>query len=92
MLGNAAGAIQGTIAGCLVVQSTNIVPDSGDDASNAVFARDAIVLVESGGIEDNTDMTQVSGRAVEITMSEWYVAAERADAWGNEILADAAAV
>ena len=92
MLGNAAGALAGHIAGCLVVQSTAIAPDTADDADNIVYARDAFVLVESGGIEDNTDMTQISGRAVEITMSEWYVAAERTDGWANAITADAAAV
>lgn len=88
---NAAQALRGTIAGCMVVQSINIEPDASDDADNIVYARDAFVLVESGGIDENTDMGLLSGRGVEITMSEWYVAAERTDAWAQPITADAAA-
>lgn len=92
MLGHGAGSIAGHIAGCLVVQSTNIVPDSSDDADNIVYARDAFVLVNSGGIDENTDLTELNGRAIEATMCEWYVAAERTDGWANAITADAAAV
>lgn len=89
---NAAAALRGHIAGALVVQSTNITPDSGDDAANIVYGRDAFVLVESGELHDNTDDTILSGRAVEVTLSEWYVAVERTDAWAEMITADAAAV
>lgn len=92
IIGNAGSRVRGTIAGCIVVESQNVAVDSSDDASNAVWARDALVLCESEGIERNTDMTMLSGRAVEITMSEWYVAQERVGTWGREIKADAAAV
>lgn len=87
-----AGALRGKMAGALVVQSTNITPDASDDAVGIVYARNAFALVESAdGLAKNTDMTQISGRAAEITMAEWYVAAERTDAWAQPITADAAA-
>lgn len=92
LLSNAAGALQGHIAGCLVVSSVNVEPDASDDVDNIVYARDAFVIVESGGMENNTDSMLLSGRGVEITMSEWYVAAERTDAWAQPITSDAAAV
>lgn len=87
----AAQALRGTIAGCLVVESNNVVPDASDDAANIVYGRDAFVLVESGGMMDNVDETVLSGRGVEVTLSEWYVAVERTDAWAQPITADAAA-
>lgn len=85
------GRISQTIAGLPIIQSTNIVPDSGDDASNCVYAKNGAVLVESGGMLSHNEVI-LQGRGVELTMSEFYVTALRANTWGNEILADAAAV
>lgn len=89
---NAAMAMKGTIAGCIVVESNNMTPDSSDDVANIVFGRDAFVLIESGGMDHNVDERILSGRGVEVTLSEWYVAVERTDSWAQIITADAAAV
>jgi hypothetical protein len=92
ILSNAAQSLRGHIAGMLVVQTINLVPDATDDVANCGYVRDAFVCVESGSMDENTDMTQLSGRAVEATMAEWYVAAERTDAWAQISTADAATV
>lgn len=91
---NASGrqAMLPTIAGLPLIVSANIAVDANDDASNAVWARDALVLVESGPMMHYVDESINSGRAVGITLHEWYVAAERVGTWGREIKADAAAV
>lgn len=92
LVSNAAQALRGHMAGCLVVQTTNLVPNSSDDIPACTYGRNAFALVESGGLDDNTDLTQLSGRAVEATMSEWYIAVERTDAWAQVNTCDAAAV
>lgn len=81
---------QGRIAGTDVWTDGNIPIDSLDDAKGAVFARNAIVLIEGHAPTAETRRRpDLGGGAEEMFMYDEYAFGERRDVWGVEIYSDA---
>lgn len=83
-------AING-IADLMVVDSTNIAVDSGDDADNAALSKEAIIFVEEGEVEFGEE-PDVSLRGVELNLVKSYATGEYEDTWGVRLISDALAL
>jgi len=79
----------GTIAGINVYESANVSIDGNDDAKGAVFAPEALAIAMKRDfqIEPQRD---AAARAFELNATAIYGVAELDDAFGVEILSDAA--
>jgi hypothetical protein len=79
----------GTIAGINVYESANVAIDGNDDAKGAVFAPEALAIAMKRDfqIEPQRD---AAARAFELNATAIYGVAELDDAFGVEILSDAA--
>lgn len=79
----------GTIAGINVYESANVSIDANDDAKGAVFAPEALAIAMKRDfqIEPQRD---AAARAFELNATAIYGVAELDDAFGVEILSDAA--
>jgi len=82
----------GMIAGAQVYPDGNIIEDSGNDMKGAVFAQEAIVLVQGRAprmapVRDES----LGGGATKLYHYDEYAYGERLDTWGAEIYSDATA-
>lgn len=83
--------LEGVIATANIWNAGNMLRDSSDDAKGAVFAQQAIILVEGFSPRtENKRRPEYGGGADEVFMYDEYKYGERRDEWGFEILADAA--
>jgi len=83
---------RGMIAGAQVYPCGNIAPDSTPDAIGAVFARDAIILVQGRAPRAVPVRAEdIGGGATKLYHYDEYAYAERLDTWGVEIKSDATA-
>jgi hypothetical protein len=79
----------GSLFGANVWEDGNIVIDSSDDAKGAVFAKNAIVLVEGHKPRaESRRRPDLGGGAEEMFMYDEYAYGERRDVWGVEIYSD----
>jgi len=83
---------RGMIAGAQLYPDGNITIDSSDDAKGAVFAQDALVLVQGRTPRMVPVRAEnIGGGATKIYHYDEYAYGERLDTWGVEIYSDATA-
>lgn len=82
----------GMIAGVNVYTDGNIAINSTPDARGAVYAKDAIILVETHGLEKFERFNPAKGGGgTEYYLYEDYGSGIRRDVWGGSVLHDATA-
>lgn len=78
------------IGGVDVYRDNNLGKDASDDAKGGVFSKEALRFVRFAGGPKMEPERDASGRWTEMNIVEVYGTGEKKDAWGREMLFDAA--